>query len=184
VERPSLEVIYGPMFSGKTGELIARLQASSRPVVAVKPVSDTRHPANSLVAHSGERFPARAVRSAIEILQISENAEIVAIDEGQFFAPDLVDVIGTLRARQRVIVAGLDFDFRGAPFGPIPELIAIADDATALTAICVRCGAPATRTGRKPSAPDLGSQILIGGSEAYEALCDACFSRHAATFAA
>jgi thymidine kinase len=171
-----IEIICGPMFSGKTEELIRRLRRAlfARQVVqAFKPRIDSRYDPVAIVSHNGQTLNANPVRDANEILeQVQEATEIVAIDEGQFFDRTLVDVAQALAEQQkRVIIAGLDQDFTGAPFEPIPELMAVAEFVSKNLAICVVCGNPAGRTQR------LGRQsrrVVVGATETYEARCRRC----------
>jgi thymidine kinase len=171
-----IEVIVGSMYSGKTEELIRRLrraQIARQHVEIFKPVIDDRYARDHIVSHSELRIPSRAVRSAREILRRSSEAQVIGIDEGQFLGPDLVRVCETLAKRgKRVIVAGLDQDYRARPFEPMPQLLAIAEYITKTLAICVVCGAPANRTYRKVRRP---GRVVVGGADLYEARCRHCF---------
>jgi thymidine kinase len=171
-----IEVIVGCMFSGKTEELIRRLRRAeiARQRVAIfKPRIDTRFSADHLVSHSDARFRATVVTHSSEVLEQAGEAQVVAVDEGQFFDSGIVDVAEELAARgKRVIVAGLDQDFRGKPFDPMPQLLAVAEYITKTLAICVVCGNPADRTQRTISDSE---RVLVGASEAYEARCRRCF---------
>jgi thymidine kinase len=177
-----IEVICGSMFSGKTEELIRRLkraQIARKQVQVFKPAMDTRYSAEHVASHNGAHRQAVPVTSVAEIVgRIDEATEVVAIDEVQFLDRSVVELCEALAARgKRVIVAGLDQDFRGEPFGPIPELMARAEHVDKLQAICVRCGAPASRTQRLiDGRPALYNDpiILVGATEAYEARCRAC----------
>ncbi len=181
-----LEVIVGPMFSGKSEELIRRatraLIAKQR-VQVFKPALDTRyddlHDGVAVASHNGRTLAALAVGD-VEALRgrLEAETQVVAIDEAQFFPQELVSLATDMAdSGKRVIVAGLDLDFRGEPFGPVPELLARAESVTKLTAICVRCGAAATRTqrliGGHPAHYD-DPVILVGAAESYEPRCRAC----------
>ena len=177
-----LEVICGSMFSGKTEELIRRVkraQIARKRVQVFKPALDTRSSIAHVSSHDGIHLHAVSVTSASEIADFIDLAtEVVAIDEVQFLDSTVVNVCEQLAARgKRVIVAGLDQDFRGESFGPMPELMARAEHVDKLRAICVRCGAPASRTqrlidGQPASYHD--PTILVGATETYEARCRAC----------
>lgn len=171
-----LELITGPMFSGKSGELIRRLQAaaaSGAMVAAFKPALDTRYDAKHLSSHDGLRFPCSTVRTAKEIEASVGSATVVGIDEAQFLDPALsVHCRRLVRSRRRVVVAGLDRDFRGLPFEVVASLLGNADEVERRTAICAVCGEPATRTHRVSAQ---GERLLVGAQEAYEARCKACF---------
>ena len=177
-----IEIVCGSMFSGKTEELIRRIRRANiarQKVLVFKHSIDIRYVPEKLTSHNGMAFEAVKVGRAADILaQVGPDAEVVAIDEGQFFDAELPDVCNILADRGiRVIVAGLDMDFRGEPFGPMPLLIAQAEKIDKLQAICVVCAAPASRTQRlidgKPAAYD-DPIILVGASEAYEARCRHC----------
>ena len=176
VGRGWIEVICGSMFSGKTEELIRRLrraQIARQRVAIVKPRIDTRYGNAHLVSHSEQRIPSTDVETASEILAIAEGADVLGIDEAQFLGPELVEVCERLaNAGKRVIVAGLDQDFRGRPFEPIPQLLAVSEYITKTLAICMVCGAPANRTQRKVPG---GKRVVVGAAEIYEARCRACF---------
>jgi thymidine kinase len=177
-----LEVICGSMFSGKTEELIRRVkraQIARRCVQVFKPMLDTRYSGEHVASHDGVRTQAMPVAFASEIADlIDEATEVVAIDEAQFFDRGIVDFCEALAARgKRVIVAGLDQDFRGESFGAMAELMARAENVDKLQAICVRCGAPASRTQRLIDGSPASYHdpvILVGATEAYEARCRAC----------
>lgn len=177
-----IEVITGSMFSGKTDELIRRLRRAriaKQSVAVFKPAIDTRYAAQKVTSHAGTEFEALPVSRAADIPSlITPNTTVVAIDEAQFFDEPIAEVCQTLAGRGlRVIVAGLDMDFRGEPFGPMPKLLAIAEQVDKLRAICMVCGAPASRTQRlingQPARFD-DPIVLVGGSEAYEARCREC----------
>ena len=148
-----IEVIVGPMFSGKSEELIRRIrraQIAKQKVQVFKPAIDDRYSIGKVVSHNGSSINAVSVKDASEILKLlEEDTQVVAIDEIQFFDQSLVDVVREIADMgKRVICAGLDMDFRGEPFGPTPYIMAIAESVDKLTAICVKCGNPATRTQR------------------------------------
>ena len=178
-----IELICGSMFSGKTEELLRRIRRAEiarRNVQVFKPLIDDRYGLKRVASHSGiAREDAVIVRNAVEILQhLSTDAEVIAIDEIQFFDWTVADVCSTLANQgKRVIGAGLDQDFRGEPFGPMPLLLALAERVDKLHAICVICGAEASRTQRliddRPARYD-DPVILVGGSESYEARCRNC----------
>jgi thymidine kinase len=172
-----IEVICGSMYSGKTEELIRRLrraQIARQRVEIFKPVIDQRYASDQLVSHNSQKIPSRNVSKAEEILRYADEAQVIGIDEGQFLGPALAKVCEQLaNSGKRVIVAGLDQDFRGQPFEPMPELLAIAEYITKALAICVVCGAPANRTFRK--ARNLGERVVVGGTELYEARCRRCY---------
>jgi thymidine kinase len=170
------------MFSGKTEELIRRLRRSviaKQKVQVFKPVIDTRYHEARVTSHNGLDFEARPVEKPEDIIgELSPDTTVVAIDEVQFFHPDIVIVCEALAEQgQRVIVAGLDTDFRGVPFGPMPDLMARAEYVRKLHAICVVCGEEASRTQRlidgQPAAFD-DPVVLVGASEVYEARCRRC----------
>ena len=171
-----IEVIVGSMYSGKTEELIRRLrraQIARQRVEIFKPRLDDRYARDHIVSHSELRIPSRTIRSAREVLRHAHEAQVIGIDEGQFLGPELVPVCEKLaRQGKRVIVAGLDQDYKGRPFEPMPQLLAIAEYITKTLAICVVCGAPANRTYRKVKR---GGRVVVGGSELYEARCRRCF---------
>lgn len=177
-----IEVISGSMYSGKSEELIRRIKRAriARLNVQVfKPVIDDRYSKTSVMSHNGDEAEATAVAdSGVLLRSVDETTDVVAIDEGQFFDMGLVDVCRRLADRgKRVIVAGLDMDFRGQPFGPTPGLMAVAEYVDKLQAICIKCGNPANRTQRlvngKP-APASEPTILVGAAESYEARCRRC----------
>jgi thymidine kinase len=178
-----IEVVAGVMFSGKSEELMRRVR---RAIIARKRVQvfkshlDSRYAGLfSVSSHDGRSVEAAPVDSSAQIAQrIDPTAQVIAVDEAQFLDNGIIDVVTSLAARgRRVILAGLDTDFRGEPFGPMPQLMAIAESVDKLSAICVLCGAPATRTQRlidgEPAAWN-SPTIMVGGREAYEARCRAC----------
>ena len=171
-----IEVIVGSMYSGKTEELIRRLrraQIARQKVEIFKPAIDDRFGRDHIVSHSELRIPSRAVRGAKDVLRFAHEAQVIGIDEGQFLGPDLVKVCERLARRgKRVIVAGLDQDYRGRPFDPMPQLLAVAEYITKTLAICVVCGSPANRSYRKKRRT---GRVLVGGADLYEARCRRCF---------
>lgn len=164
------------MFSGKTEELIRRLrraQIARLNVAIFKPKMDTRYATDKLVSHSTLSLESTAVTNAVEILELARDAQVVGIDEAQFLGPDLIRVCRELADQgKQVIVAGLDQDYRGEPFEPVPQLLAEAEYITKTLAICVQCGAPASRTQRLSKESD---RVVVGAQEQYEARCRACF---------
>jgi thymidine kinase len=173
----SIEVVCGSMFSGKTEELIRRVNRARIAKVNVEifsPVADTRYDKSALVSHNLNSIPSKAVSKAAEILPLASHIQVVGIDEAQFFDEELPSVCQTLAdAGIRVIVAGLDMDFKGRPFGTMPQIMAIADSVTKLHAVCVKCGQQAMYSYRL--VPD-DSKILLGEKESYEARCRNCFN--------
>ena len=173
----SIEVICGSMFSGKTEELIRRLrraQIAKLNVEIFKPKTDTRYDENSVVSHDLNSIQSTPVENAASILLLSSNTEVVGIDEAQFFDDQLPDVCNTLANRGiRVIIAGLDMDFQGKPFGPMPELMSIAEVVSKVHAVCLQCGGPATYSYRTVPSE---SKILLGEKESYEPRCRTCFN--------
>ncbi len=174
-----VEVICGSMFSGKSEELIRRVRRATYGNLSVrvfKPAIDNRYKEDSIVSHNGTSVLARPVAESLEILrEVSNEVDIVGIDEVQFFDDNIVEVVECLADRGiRVIVAGLDTDFRGEPFGKVPELMALSESVTKLNAICPVCGSPASRTQRlidgEPASYD-DPIILVGASESYEPRC-------------
>lgn len=171
------------MFSGKTEELVRRLkraQIGRQKIQVFKPVIDVRYSADHVQSHDANRILSRPVENARQILElVDDNTRVVGIDEAQFFDESVVEVAQKLAYRGiRVIVAGLDLDFRGQPFGPMPKLLAVAESVTKLSAICVICGAPATRTQRISPNTDL---VAVGAKEMYEARCRFCHEPDAVT---
>ena len=171
-----VEVICGSMFSGKTEELISRLsreRIARKHVQIFKPHADDRYATDAVVSHSAISLPCVAVRSASDIpKRLDSKASVVGIDECQFFGDDLVSVVQRLADQGlRVICAGLDMDFRGEPFEPMPTLLAIAEYVTKKQAVCVVCGNPASRSQRMTANE---AQVVIGASDSYEARCRRC----------
>lgn len=173
-----IEVVCGSMFSGKTEELIRRLKRAKfarQSVEIFKPAMDTRYSVSSVVSHDRNSINSTAVSNSEEILQLCAGREVVGIDEAQFFDEKLVDVCNAMAYRGiRVIVAGLDMDFRGVPFGPIPALCAVADEVTKVHAICVKCGTLAYCSHRLVKNE---SQVMLGEKMEYEPLCRECFQK-------
>jgi len=172
-----IEVIVGPMFSGKSEELIRRLRRAEiarQRVQIFKPLIDQRYAENEIVSHSGLGIRSDLVRTAEEVMdEVAPRTEVVGIDEAQFLGEGLIDTCTRLADMgKRVIVAGLDTDFMGRPFEPIPRLLAVAEEITKLLAICVRCGNPAVHTQRLVASEDL---IVVGATGMYEARCRRCF---------
>jgi thymidine kinase len=179
-EQGWIEVITGSMFSGKSEELIRRLrraQIARQKVQIFKPAIDERYSEQHIVSHSEMKIASLAVKSANEILAAVEiDTDVIGIDEGQFFDQALVSVANKLADQgKRVIVAGLDMDYLGRPFEPMPLLLAIAEDITKTRAICVRCGSPANYTQRLIASRE---RVVVGAAEAYEARCRGCFDPH------
>lgn len=182
MRRPGrIEVICGSMFSGKTEELIRRLKRANfarQRVEIFKPAIDTRYSEVDVVSHDRNSILSTPVDSSASILLLSSDIDVVGIDEAQFFDEGIVDVCNEMAYRGvRVIVAGLDMDFLGKPFGPMPALCAIADDVTKVHAICVRCGAQAYVSHRLV---DNNRRVLLGEQTEYEPLCRECYSREQA----
>jgi thymidine kinase len=175
----SVEVICGSMFSGKTDELIRRLRRATiarQHVQVFKPAIDMRYAVERVTSHAGNDYAAIPVEKTAEILiRLDKDTTVVAIDEAQFFDEGIIQVVEELAGKNlRVIVAGLDMNFRGEPFGPMPELMARAEHVDKLQAICMMCGEPASRTQRlvngKPARYN-DPQVIVGAAEMYEARC-------------
>ena len=171
-----IEVVCGSMFSGKTEELIRRMKRAKfakQRVEIFKPALDTRYSDNDVVSHDQNAIPSTPVETSSSILLLSSDIEVVGIDEAQFLDMGVVDVCNELANRGvRVIVAGLDMDFKGVPFGPMPALCAIADEVTKVHAICVRCGNLAYVSHRLVHNE---KQVLLGEKQEYEPLCRDCY---------
>ena len=172
-----IEVICGPMFSGKSEELIRRMRRATiarKRVQAFKPSIDNRYSEDEIVSHGDHRMRSEAISSAAEILtRLDWRTQVVGVDEANFFSHDLLDVATQLAdTGKQVIVAGLDTDFLGRPFPPMPDLLCIAESITKTLAICMRCGAPAKHSQRLVESGDL---IVVGAGNAYEARCRRCF---------
>ncbi len=173
----SIEVICGSMFSGKTEELIRRMkraQFAKQKVEIYKPCIDVRYSEDEVVSHDSHSIPSTPIDSPASMLLLSSDVEVVGIDEAQFFDDTLVEVAQTLANRGiRVIVAGLDTDFMGKPFGPIPALMAVAEEVQKVHAICVKCGSPANHSHRLSKSNEL---VVLGETDIYEPLCRHCYN--------
>jgi len=173
-----VEVICGSMFSGKTEELIRRLnraKIAKQKVEIFKPSIDTRYDEEDVVSHNANKIQSTPVDSAEQILLMVNEVSVVGIDEAQFFDNQLVSVCNKLADRGiRVVVAGLDMDFKGVPFGPIPHLLATAEYVTKVHAICMQCGDLAQYSHRTIQGDDL---VVLGETESYEPLCRTCFNK-------
>ena len=173
-----IEVVCGSMFSGKTEELIRRLKRAKfarQHVIIFKPVIDTRYSDTNVVSHDHNAIPSTPVPDSDAILQMSAGYDVIGIDEAQFFDNGIVAVCNKLAYRGiRVIAVGLDMDFKGIPFGPMPALCAIADEVTKVHAICVKCGALAYVSHRLVKND---SQVMLGEKTEYEPLCRECFQK-------
>jgi len=173
-----IEVVCGSMFSGKTEELIRRLKRAEfakQKVEIFKPAIDTRYSDLEVVSHDRHAIPSTPVDSSSSILLLSSDIEVVGIDEAQFFDEGIVEVCNELANKGvRVIVAGLDMDFKGLPFGPMPALCAIADDVTKVHAICVKCGALAYVSHRLVANE---KRVMLGEQSEYEPLCRECYRK-------
>jgi thymidine kinase len=175
--RGRIEVICGSMFSGKTEELIRRLKRAKfarQSVEIFKPSIDTRYAEQEVVSHDSHSIASTPIESSASILLLASDKDVVGIDEAQFFDEGLVDVCNRLaNSGVRVIIAGLDMDYKGVPFGPIPALCAIADEVTKVHAICVRCGNLAYLSRRLA---DCDKRVMLGEKESYEPLCRNCYN--------
>lgn len=179
----SIEIIVGPMYAGKSEELIRRVnraKIANLRVLSFKPAIDDRYSDNHITSHNGKKLECISVTNAAEILQYITNEEfdVLSIDEVQFLEEEIIDICQRVADMgKRVICSGLDMDFRGEPFKIVPDLMAIAENVTKLTAICMKCKMPATRTQRivngKPAKYD-DPTIMVGANESYEARCRAC----------
>lgn len=172
-----IEVICGPMFSGKSEELMRRLRRARiarKRVQVFKPAIDTRYSVDEIVSHGDIRMKSEVVKDAAEILsRLDWRTQVVGIDESNFFGPELVDLASQLAdTGKQVIIAGLDTDYMGRPFVPMPALLTLAESITKTLAICMRCGNPAKHTQRLVESDDL---IVVGAAGMYEARCRRCF---------
>jgi thymidine kinase len=172
-----IEVICGPMFSGKSEELMRRLRRARiarKRLQVFKPAIDTRYSVDEIVSHGAMRMKSEPVGSSAEILtRMDWRTQVVGIDESNFFGQELVDIAGQLAdSGKQVIVAGLDTDYMGRPFPPMPDLLTLAESITKTLAICMRCGNPAKHTQRLVESTDL---IVVGAADIYEARCRRCF---------
>ncbi len=183
-----LEVITGCMFSGKTEELLRRVERAKiakRKVLLLKPEIDTRYSKKEVVTHYGRSYPCLRIPLDVTLETLRkilgfklDEAEVIGFDEAHFFAPCFVELCkGLVDQGKRVIVSGLDLNFRGEPFGSMPQLLCLADEVIKLQAICVKCGRPATRTQRLIDGEPVtsGPEVQIGGRESYEARCLDCW---------
>ena len=173
-----IEVVCGSMFSGKTEELIRRLrraQFANQKIAIFKPEIDTRYSDVEVVSHDFHKIESVPIKDAAEMLDVPADTQVVGIDEAQFFGPNLVEVCQALANRGiRVIAAGLDTDYLGKPFGPIPALLAVAEDVQKVHAICVKCGALANHSHRLSRSHKL---VVLGEKDVYEPLCRECFNK-------
>ena len=173
----SIEVICGSMFSGKTEELIRRMkraQFAKQKVAIFKPCIDVRYSEDKVVSHDAHSIPSNPIDSPAKMLELSEGVEVVGIDEAQFFDGSIVEVVQKLaNSGVRVIIAGLDTDFLGKPFGPMPALMAVAEDIQKVHAICVKCGSPAQHSHRLSKNDQL---VVLGETDIYEPLCRHCYN--------
>ncbi|HLX42963.1 MAG TPA: thymidine kinase [Bryobacteraceae bacterium] len=172
-----IEAICGPMFSGKSEELMRRLRRAKiarKRVQVFKPVIDNRYADDEIVSHADQRMKSEVVNSGKEILEkLDWRSEVVGVDESHFFGPELTEVATRLaNSGKQVIIAGLDMDFLGRPFAPMPDLLCIAESITKTLAVCMRCGNPANHSQRLIESQDL---IVVGAMDAYEARCRRCF---------
>ncbi len=173
-----IEVVCGSMFSGKTEELIRRLKRAriaNQHVEVFKPLIDTRYDVVKVVSHDSNAIHATPISSSKILLEIADEVQVVGIDEAQFFDMDLVEVSQKLAARgKRIIIAGLDMNYLGKPFGPVPHLLAVAEYITKVHAICSKCGNLATHSYRTIKNNE---EVLLGEKESYEPRCRACYSK-------
>jgi len=173
-----IEVVCGSMFSGKTEELIRRLrraQFANQKISIFKPSLDKRYSDVEVVSHDSHKITSTPIDDAAKMLEVPSDVQVVGVDEAQFFGMNLVDVCQSLANRGvRVIVAGLDTDYKGVPFGPIPMLMAVAEDVQKVHAICVRCGNLANHSHRLSKSRDL---VLLGEKDVYEPLCRDCYRK-------
>ena len=174
----SIEVICGSMFSGKTEELIRRLkraQFAKQKIATFKPTVDKRYSELDVVSHDSHSISCTPIKSPSRMLQIDPDVEVVGIDEAQFFDDSIVEVVTQLASKGiRVIIAGLDTDYMGKPFGPMPALLAIAEDVQKVHAICVRCGSLANHSHRLSDSRKL---VVLGEKDTYEPLCRDCYNK-------
>lgn len=179
IEKGSIEVICGSMFSGKTEELIRRLKRAKLAklkTAVFKPYVDIRYENEKIVSHDSKKITSTRINSPSEMLKLVADIKVVAIDEAQFFSEDLIDVCNTLANQgKRVIVAGLDMDFLGKPFGVIPQLLAIAEHITKVHAICIDCGNIANHSFRLSNSQEL---VQLGQKKEYKPLCRECFTKN------
>lgn len=173
-----IEVICGSMFSGKTEELIRRLkraQFANQKIVTFKPAIDTRYSDMDVVSHDLHSIPCVPLKDPKDMLKVGDDVQVVGVDEAQFFSEELVDVAQKLADRGvRVIIAGLDTDYLGKPFGPMPALLAVAEDVQKVHAICVKCGSLANHSHRLSRSKEL---VVLGEKDVYEPLCRDCYNK-------
>ena len=173
-----IEVICGSMFSGKTEELIRRLkraQFANQKILLIKPNIDKRYHKENVVSHQGSSFEAICVENAAAILELWKDEKVVAIDEAQFFDSEIINVCTELSKNgARIIIAGLDMDFQGVPFGPMPNLLSIAEYVTKVHAICLSCGNLAQFSHRTVGEKE---QVLVGAVNEYKPLCRSCYNK-------
>ena len=173
----SIEVICGSMFSGKTEELIRRLKRAKfakQNVQIFKPCIDVRYSEDEVVSHDSHSINSTPISSPAKMLEIADDVQVVGIDEAQFFDNSIIEAVQTLANRGvRVIIAGLDTDFLGKPFGPMPALMAVAEDIQKVHAICVRCGSPANHSHRLSKSDEL---VVLRETDIYEPLCRHCYN--------
>lgn len=179
MRRGRIEVICGSMFSGKTEELIRRMKRAmfaKQKVAIFKPALDTRYSDDDVVSHEGNSIPSTPIDSSTSMLLMAQGYDVIGIDEAQFLDEHIVDVCNQLAYQGiRVIIAGLDLDFKGKPFGPMPRLLAIADEVSKVHAICVRCGALSYISHRLVI--NIEKQVLLGEKMEYEPLCRYCYKK-------
>ena len=173
-----IEVICGSMFSGKTEELIRRIRRAkfaNLKIEIFKPTIDTRYSEDDVVSHDFHKIPCHAVKDPKEMLNVADDVQVIGIDEAQFYDMSLVDVAQELANRgKRVIIAGLDTDYLGKPFGPMPYLMAVAEEVRKVHAICVKCGNLANHSHRLSNSMEL---VVLGEKDAYEPLCRDCYNK-------
>jgi len=173
-----LEVICGGMFAGKSELLIQRLNRAGyakKNIVAFKPAIDNRYSEQEIASHSGHKYKSIAVKWASDIPDyITNDIDVIGIDEAQFFDDYIIELVETLSSKIDIYVAGLDLDSAGKPFGSMPHLLAIADKVTKVSAVCMKCGADATRSQRLVNNTE---QVLVGAKDSYEARCRKCWTR-------
>lgn len=173
----SIEVICGSMFSGKTEELIRRMkraQFAKQKIKIFKPCIDVRYSEDEVVSHDAHSILSTPIDSPSKMLEVADSVEVIGIDEAQFFDESIVEVVQTLANKGiRVIIAGLDTDFLGKPFGPMPALMAVAEDIQKVHAICVKCGSPANHSHRLSKSNEL---VVLGETDIYEPLCRHCYN--------
>lgn len=179
IQRGWIEIITGPMFSGKTEELLRRLKRAiiaNKKTVIFKPAVDTRYSQDEIVSHDQNALKSIVISRAIQIVEQIDNADVIGIDEAQFFNDAIVEIVQYLAFKgKRIIIAGLDMDSDGKPFGPMPKLLASAEFVTKLQAICMECGSLATHSYRISGEKE---HILLGAQDKYKPLCRYCFHKN------